>query len=275
MATAQGIHPIPSRTRKLSLAARMVLLGRPGGRVRRCQPDMRTPWRGRRIPRQGVHAFRTCAAALSLGPSTDPCGYPGASVPARRRSLTARSGFLAPITALTTAHPAAPAAKTCGEFRTVTPPIPNTGTSTLRATSPRRPRTDRRSRVRLRARREDGPAPDVVGARGHRCPRRAGIVRRVDRSGSRAGRSGARRRPGGPPGRGGRRRRRRQKQGRAGRSRRRALPRCECRLAGASRAAAGRAEAVPCPGVGPLALPHAEPRRPHPPPPAARPAPSR
>src|SRR5690554_6815515 len=34
-AMARGIHPIPFRTRKLSPAARMVLPGRPGGRVRR------------------------------------------------------------------------------------------------------------------------------------------------------------------------------------------------------------------------------------------------
>ena len=45
VATAQGSHPIPSRTRKLSPAARMVLLGRPGGRVRRCQPILRRPVR--------------------------------------------------------------------------------------------------------------------------------------------------------------------------------------------------------------------------------------
>ncbi len=34
---AQRIHPFPSRTRSLSSAARMVLPGRPGGRVRRRQ----------------------------------------------------------------------------------------------------------------------------------------------------------------------------------------------------------------------------------------------
>ena len=35
---ARGPHPFPSRTRSLSLAARMVLPGRPGGRVRRRRP---------------------------------------------------------------------------------------------------------------------------------------------------------------------------------------------------------------------------------------------
>jgi hypothetical protein len=37
---AQGNHPIPSRTRKLSPAARMVLPGPPGGRVRRRRPSL-------------------------------------------------------------------------------------------------------------------------------------------------------------------------------------------------------------------------------------------
>ena len=40
VAMAQGNHPIPSRTRKLSPAARMVLPGPPGGRVRRRQPSL-------------------------------------------------------------------------------------------------------------------------------------------------------------------------------------------------------------------------------------------
>jgi translation initiation factor IF-2 len=47
---ARGPHPFPSRTRSLSLAARMVLPGRPGGRVRRRRPPTRKPrpltWRG-------------------------------------------------------------------------------------------------------------------------------------------------------------------------------------------------------------------------------------
>ena len=38
---ARGPHPFPSRTRSLSLAARMVLPGRPGGRVRRRRPILR------------------------------------------------------------------------------------------------------------------------------------------------------------------------------------------------------------------------------------------
>jgi hypothetical protein len=37
-AMARGPHPFPSRTRSLSLAARMVLRGRPRGRVRRRRP---------------------------------------------------------------------------------------------------------------------------------------------------------------------------------------------------------------------------------------------
>ena len=41
---ARGPHPFPSRTRPLSLAARMVLQGRPCGRVRRRQP----------LPREGI-----------------------------------------------------------------------------------------------------------------------------------------------------------------------------------------------------------------------------
>ena len=41
VATARGPHPFPSRTRPLSLAARMVLQGRPCGRVRRRQPLLR------------------------------------------------------------------------------------------------------------------------------------------------------------------------------------------------------------------------------------------
>ena len=40
---AQGTHPIPSRTRKLSPAARMVLPGPPGGRVRRRRPHIEQP----------------------------------------------------------------------------------------------------------------------------------------------------------------------------------------------------------------------------------------
>jgi hypothetical protein len=40
---ARGPHPFPSRTRSLSLAARMVLPGRPGGRVRRRRPILRKP----------------------------------------------------------------------------------------------------------------------------------------------------------------------------------------------------------------------------------------
>lgn len=40
---AQRIHPFPSRTRSLSSAARMVLPGRPGGRVRRRQLPFRPP----------------------------------------------------------------------------------------------------------------------------------------------------------------------------------------------------------------------------------------
>ena len=39
---ARGTHPFPSRTRSLSLAARMVLPGRPGGRVRRHRPLIST-----------------------------------------------------------------------------------------------------------------------------------------------------------------------------------------------------------------------------------------
>ena len=42
VAMARGPHPFPSRTRSLSLAARMVLLGRPSGRVRRRRPLYRT-----------------------------------------------------------------------------------------------------------------------------------------------------------------------------------------------------------------------------------------
>ena len=41
VARARGIHPIPSRTRSLSPAARMVLPGRPGGRVRRRRPTQK------------------------------------------------------------------------------------------------------------------------------------------------------------------------------------------------------------------------------------------
>src|SRR5690606_1318345 len=49
---ARGTHPFPSRTRSLSLAARMVLPERSGGRVRRYRPlissnDARGPFRGR------------------------------------------------------------------------------------------------------------------------------------------------------------------------------------------------------------------------------------
>ncbi len=44
VALARGIHPFPSRTRSLSPAARMVLLGRPSGRVRRRRP---LSWKGR------------------------------------------------------------------------------------------------------------------------------------------------------------------------------------------------------------------------------------
>ena len=40
---ARGPHPFPSRTRSLSLAARMVLPGRPGGRVRRRRPMLQKP----------------------------------------------------------------------------------------------------------------------------------------------------------------------------------------------------------------------------------------
>jgi hypothetical protein len=42
-AIARGIHPFPSRTRPLSPAARMVLPGQPGGRVRRCRPQSMNP----------------------------------------------------------------------------------------------------------------------------------------------------------------------------------------------------------------------------------------
>ena len=38
VAIARGSHPFPFRTRKLSPAARMVLPGGPGGRVRRRRP---------------------------------------------------------------------------------------------------------------------------------------------------------------------------------------------------------------------------------------------
>ena len=38
MVKAKGVHPIPSRTRKLSPSASMVLRGRPRGRVDRRQP---------------------------------------------------------------------------------------------------------------------------------------------------------------------------------------------------------------------------------------------
>ena len=37
---ARGPHPFPFRTRSLSLAARMVLPGKPGGRVRRHRPPL-------------------------------------------------------------------------------------------------------------------------------------------------------------------------------------------------------------------------------------------
>jgi hypothetical protein len=43
---ARGPHPFPFRTRSLSLAARMVLPGRPGGRVRRRRPILRKPCPG-------------------------------------------------------------------------------------------------------------------------------------------------------------------------------------------------------------------------------------
>ena len=45
VARARGIHPIPSRTRSLSPAARMVLPGSPGGRVRRRRPTPQPPLR--------------------------------------------------------------------------------------------------------------------------------------------------------------------------------------------------------------------------------------
>src|SRR5215213_5627535 len=78
VAMAQGNHPIPSRTRKLSPAARMVLPGPPGGRVRRRRPTQSTPApidfdRGGRcffvyVPslRVAGEGFRVCAGAAAL-----------------------------------------------------------------------------------------------------------------------------------------------------------------------------------------------------------------
>jgi hypothetical protein len=58
VAIARGSHPFPSRTRQLSPAARMVLPGRPGGRVRRRRPSIRTPPVPFSIRGGGCSAFR-------------------------------------------------------------------------------------------------------------------------------------------------------------------------------------------------------------------------
>jgi hypothetical protein len=69
VAIARGTHPIPFRTRKLSPAARMVLPGGPGGRVRRRRSAQR---RKAPTPLPGAGAFRTPATRRSDPPGAPP-----------------------------------------------------------------------------------------------------------------------------------------------------------------------------------------------------------
>jgi hypothetical protein len=64
---ARGPHPFPSRTRSLSLAARMVLPGRPGGRVRRRRPILREcPDRCLQGRGSGHFCWNTCLRSSSV-----------------------------------------------------------------------------------------------------------------------------------------------------------------------------------------------------------------
>jgi hypothetical protein len=85
---ARGPHPFPSRTRSLSLAARMVLPGRPGGRVRRRQPVLRE--KAPISPYRPVGAFLREPAAEEDGRARGgPRDAP--RPPHRQRSLTGPS----------------------------------------------------------------------------------------------------------------------------------------------------------------------------------------
>jgi len=80
VALAWGTHPFPSRTRKLSPTARMVLPGKPGGRVRRRRPSLSND------PRSSPHGTLRGSFVLSYPPvSCAPCRLTRWSV--RGRSL--------------------------------------------------------------------------------------------------------------------------------------------------------------------------------------------
>ncbi len=69
VARARGIHPIPSRTRKLSPAARRVLPGPPGGRVRRRRHPQHhpTPESPPPHPAEGSRTFYACSRVILRG----------------------------------------------------------------------------------------------------------------------------------------------------------------------------------------------------------------
>jgi hypothetical protein len=152
---ARGPHPFPFRTRSLSLAARMVLLGRPSGRVRRRRPLDRRP---RPLHERAGAVVHLGSERLQQGP-------------------TAAAGSSADMTAPMTAAPASSGGGDPCELPGVMPPIPTTGAFTARTTRAEAVGPDPFvADVRLGGGAEDGAAADVVGAFAASSRARVGVV---------------------------------------------------------------------------------------------------